>query len=178
MGSEMGIRDRTYTKGSRRGIAGPRGLPLFKPPYGRITAINMNTGDHVWMVPNGDGPRNNPEIAHLDLGKLGAPGRPAPLLTGSLLFVGEGFTNQRPGGRIPFDMPVEIATNSGGPWFRAYDKQTGETVWEIELEAGTTSAPISYQHEGEQYVLVAIGDRDHSPEMVAFKLNGNQEPLN
>jgi quinoprotein glucose dehydrogenase len=168
----------TYTKGSRRWIAGPRGLPLFKPPYGRITAINMNTGDHVWMVPNGDGPRNNPEIAHLDLGKLGAPGRPAPLLTGSLLFVGEGFTNQRPGGRIPFDMPVEIATNSGGPWFRAYDKQTGETVWEIELEAGTTSPPISYQHEGEQYVLVAIGDRDHSPEMVAFKLNGNQEPLN
>ena len=168
----------TYTKGSRRWIAGPRGLPLFKPPYGRITAINMNTGDHVWMVPNGDGPRNNPEIAHLDLGKLGAPGRPAPLLTGSLLFVGEGFTNQRPGGRIPFDMPVEIATNSGGPWFRAYDKQTGETVWEIELEAGTTSPPISYQHEGEQYVLVAIGDRDHSPEMVAFKLNGNQELLN
>jgi len=51
-------------------------------------------------------------------------------------------------------------------------------VWEIELEAGTTSPPISYQHEGEQYVLVAIGDRDHSPEMVAFKLNGNQEPLN
>ena len=51
-------------------------------------------------------------------------------------------------------------------------------MWEIELEAGTTSPPISYQHEGEQYVLVAIGDRDHSPEMVAFKLNGNQEPLN
>jgi len=70
-------------------------------------------------------------------------------------------------------MPVEIATNSGGPWFRAYDKQTGETVWEIELEAGTTSPPVSYLHDGEQYLLVSIGDRSHSPEMVAFKLNNN-----
>ncbi|MBM88025.1 MAG: pyrroloquinoline quinone-dependent dehydrogenase [Gammaproteobacteria bacterium] len=162
----------TYTKGSRRWIAGPRGLPLFKPPYGRITAIDMNTGDHVWMVANGDGPRQNPAISHLNLPKLGVPGRPVPLLTKSLLFIGEGFTNLRPGGRIPFDMPVEIATNSGGPWFRAYDKQTGETVWEVELEAGTTSPPISYLHGGEQYILVAIGDREHSPEMLAFKLPG------
>ncbi|NKB35166.1 MAG: PQQ-binding-like beta-propeller repeat protein [Pseudomonadales bacterium] len=159
-----------YTKGSRRWIAGPRGLPLFKPPYGRVTAIDMNTGEHVWMIANGDGPRDNPAIAHLDLPKLGVPGRPAPLLTGSLLFMGEGLTNQRPGGRIPFDMPVEIATNSGGAWFRAYDKQTGDTVWEVELEAGTTSPPVSYLHEGEQFILVAIGDREHSPEMLAFKL--------
>ena len=162
-----------YTKGSRRWIAGPQGLPLFKPPYGRITAIDMNTGEHVWMVANGDGPIDNPAIAHLNLEKLGVPGRPAPLVTGSLLFMGEGLTNLRPGGRIPFDMPVEIATNSGGPWFRAYDKQTGETVWEIELEAGTTSPPVSYLHDGEQYILVSIGDRSHSPEMVAFKLNRN-----
>ncbi|MDA1371105.1 MAG: PQQ-binding-like beta-propeller repeat protein [Proteobacteria bacterium] len=162
-----------YTKGARRWIAGPRGLPLFKPPYGRITAIDMNTGDHVWMVPNGDGPRDNPAIAHLNLGKLGVPGRPTPLLTKTLLFLGEGLTGQRPGGRIPPDMPVEIATNSGGPMFRAYDKQTGEIVWEIELEAGTTSPPVSYLYEGEQYLAVSIGDRDHSPEMLAFKLPAN-----
>ena len=162
-----------YTKGARRWIAGPRGLPLFKPPYGRITAIDMNTGDHVWMVPNGDGPRDNPAIAHLNLGKLGVPGRPTPLLTRTLLFLGEGLTGQRPGGRIPPDMPVEIATNSGGPMFRAYDKQTGEIVWEIELEAGTTSPPVSYLYEGEQYLAVSIGDRDHSPEMLAFKLPAN-----
>ena len=162
-----------YTKGARRWIAGPRGLPLFKPPYGRITAIDMNTGDHVWMVPNGDGPRDNPAIAHLNLGKLGVPGRPTPLLTRTLLFLGEGLTGQRPGGRIPPDMPVEIATNSGGPMLRAYDKQNGEIVWEIELEAGTTSPPVSYLYEGEQYLAVSIGDRDHSPEMLAFKLPAN-----
>ena len=160
----------SYTKGSRRWLAGPQGLPLFKPPYGRITAINMNTGEHEWMVPNGWGPVDNPAIAHLDLGKLGVPGRPSPLLTKSLLFIGEGMTNQRRGGRIPPDMPIEIATNSGGPWFRAYDKASGEVLWEIEMEAGTTNPPVSYVYNGRQYLLVAIGDSRHSPEMVAFAL--------
>ena len=160
----------SYTKGSRRWLAGPQGLPLFKPPYGRITAINMNTGEHEWMVPNGWGPVDNPAIAHLDLGKLGVPGRPSPLLTKSLLFIGEGMTNQRRGGRIPPDMPIEIATNSGGPWFRAYDKSSGEVVWEIEMEAGTTNPPVSYVYNGRQYLLVAIGDSRHAPEMVAFAL--------
>lgn len=164
------VTDLAYVKGSRRWIAGPQGLPLFKPPYGRITAINMNTGDHVWMVPNGDGPRDNPAIAHLNLGKLGVPGRPSPLLTKTLLFLGEGQTNQRGGGRIPADMPVEIATNSGGFMFRAYDKATGDIIWETELEAGTTGAPISYLHNGKQYIVVAIGDRLHEPELVAFTL--------
>lgn len=158
----------TYTKGARRWIAGPQGLPLFKPPYGRITAIDMNTGEHVWMVPNGYGPVNNPAIAHLNIEKLGVPGRPTPLLTSTLLFLGEGLTNQRPGGRIPPNMPVEIATNSGGPHFRAYDKNTGEVIWETVLEAGTTNAPVSYMHEGKQYILVSIGDRSHNPELLAF----------
>ena len=101
------------------------------------------------------------------------PGRPTPLLTSTLLFLGEGLTNQRPGGRIPADMPVEIATNSGGPHFRAYNKQTGEELWEVVLDAGTTNAPISYLHEGRQFVVVAIGDREHSPELLAFALPEN-----
>ena len=167
---EPEVTNLSYTKGSRRWLAGPQGLPLFKPPYGRITAINMNTGEHEWMVPNGWGPVDNPAIAHLDLGKLGVPGRPSPLLTKSLLFIGEGMTNQRRGGRIPPDMPIEIATNSGGPWFRAYDKTSGEVVWEIEMEAGTTNPPVSYVYNGRQYLLVAIGDSRHAPEMVAFAL--------
>lgn len=164
-----------YTKGSRRWIAGPQGLPLFKPPYGRVTAIDMNTGEHVWMVPNGDGPRDHPAIAHLNLGKLGVPGRPSPLLTGSLLFLGEGLTNQRRNSRIPPDMPIDIATNSGGPMFRAYDKQNGDVLWEIELPAGTSNVPVSYLHEGRQYLVVAVGDSEHSPELIAFSLpQGNR----
>ena len=160
----------SYTKGSRRWLAGPQGLPLYKPPYGRITAINMNTGEHEWMVPNGWGPVDNPAIANLDLGKLGVPGRPSPLLTKSLLFIGEGMTNQRRGGRIPPDMPIEIATNSGGPWFRAYDKTSGAVAWEIEMNAGTTNPPVSYIYDEKQYLLIAIGDSRHTPELVAFAL--------
>ena len=159
-----------YVKGARRWLGGPQGLPLFKPPYGRITAIDMNTGEHKWMVPNGVGPVDNPAIAHLGIEKLGVPGRPSPLLTKTLLFLGEGLTNQRPGGRIPADMPVEIATNSGGFMFRAYDKLTGEIHWEKKLEAGTTGAPVSYLAAGKQFIVVAIGDRQHEPELVAFAL--------
>ena len=159
-----------YVKGARRWLGGPQGLPLFKPPYGRITAIDMNTGEHIWMVPNGVGPVDNPAIAHLGIDKLGVPGRPSPLLTKTLLFLGEGLTKQRPGGRIPADMPVEIATNSGGPMFRAYDKLSGDIHWEIELAAGTTGAPVSYIAAGKQFIVVAIGDREHAPELVAFAL--------
>jgi len=164
------VTDLAFVKGARRWIGGPQGLPLFKPPYGRITAINMNTGEHSWMVANGVGPVDNPAIAHLNLDKLGVPGRPSPLLTKTLLFVGEGQTNLRPGGRVPVGMPIEIATNSGGPMFRAYNKSNGDIEWEVELEAGTTGAPISYMFEDEQYIVVAIGDRLHTPELVAFKL--------
>ena len=162
--------DLAYTKGTRRWVAGPQGLPLFKPPYGRITAFDMNTGEQVWMVPNGDGPRDHPAIAHLNLGQLGWPGRPSPLLTRTLLFIGEGQTNLRRDGRMPPDMPVEIATNSGGPFFRAYDKMTGEIEWVIEMEAGVTGAPITYLHEGRQFIVAAIGDRLYAPELVAFAL--------
>jgi len=159
-----------YVAGTRRWIGGPRGLPLFKPPYGRITAIDMNTGDHVWMVPNGDGPRDHPAIKHLDTGPLGVPGRPTPLLTKSLLFVGEGRSNFPGGSRVPPGMPLEIVTNAGGKKFRAYNKDTGETVWEITLDAGTSGPPVTYLFEGKQFIVVAIGDSKHSPELIAFSL--------
>ena len=92
-----------YTRGTRAFPNGPEGLPLTRPPYGRITAIDMNTGEHVWMVPNGDGPRNHPAIEHLDLPPLGQPGRSMTLLTKTLLFVSEGdpIMVRTPPGRGP-----------------------------------------------------------------------------
>ena len=167
--------DRTnlaYVKGRRQWISGPRGLPLFKPPYGRITAIDMNIGEIVWQVPNGDGPRDHPAIKHLNLGRLGHPGRPGPLLTKALLFIGEGsdFTSVRGGNRIPDGMPPEIVTNFGDPWFRAYDKMTGEIIWETELEAGAIGSPMTYMHEGKQYIVVPIGGRNVAAQWVAFSL--------
>ncbi|MCH7892815.1 MAG: PQQ-binding-like beta-propeller repeat protein [Gemmatimonadetes bacterium] len=152
--------DRTnlrYLKGTRRWIGGPQGLPLFKPPYGRITAFDMNAGEIVWQVPNGDGPRNHPAIRHLDLGPLGNPGRPSPLATGTLLFIGETAGLGAGGARVPPGMPVEISANYGEPMFRAYDKASGDVVWEMELPARMTGAPMTYMHEGKQYIVVQIG---------------------
>ena len=75
-----------YTGGVTFGPNGPRGLPLLKPPYGRITAIDLNSGEHAWQVPVGDGPRNHSSLAHLDLPPLGWAQRNFPILTESLLF--------------------------------------------------------------------------------------------
>ena len=140
-------------------LDGPQGLPLIKPPYGRITAINLNTGDHVWMVPNGDGPRDDPAFKDLKLPPLGQPGRAAPLLTRSFLFMGEG------------DMVgISMPKFSGGNMFRAYDKKTGKVVWQMDLGAGTTSPPISYMYKGKQYIVVGVGGVKHPAELVAMSL--------
>lgn len=133
------------------------GLPIFKPPYGRITAIDMSRGEHAWMVPNGDGPRDHPLLAGLDVGPLGISGRAAPLVTKRLLFIGEGSD-------------AVIGTTGSGLNFRAYDKATGEVVWTKELEAGTTGAPMTYMHDGTQYIVVAIGGNDREAEWVALAL--------
>ena len=135
------------------------GLPIFKPPYGRITAIDMNEGEHLWVAANGDGPRDHPLIAHLDLPPLGVAGRGAPLVTRTLLFIGEGG-----------DPVIGTGADGWGTAFMAYDKATGQVLWSKDLAAGTTSAPMSYMHEGRQYIVVAIGGGDSDGEWVALAL--------
>ena len=137
-------------------IKGPQGLPLTRPPYGRITAYDMNRGEIVWMTANGDGPRNHPLLKDLNLPPLGIPGRPAPLLTKTLLFIGEGSD--------------AVFNSGGGNKFRAYDKATGQVVWETELPAGTTGAPMTYMSGGKQYIVVAVGAKNHDAEWVALSL--------
>ena len=137
------------------------GLPIYKPPYGRISAIDLNRGEIKWQVPNGDGPRNHPALKGLNLPPLGTAGRPAPLVTKTLLFIGEG-SDAIPG--IPRD--------AFGNKFRAYDKATGKVIWETELPAGTTGAPMTYLHKGRQYIVVPIGGKNHPPELVALGLPG------
>ena len=161
-----------YVSGTRAWTPGPQGLPLFKPPYGRITAIDLNNGDQVWMVPNGEGPRNHPLLKPLNLPPLGNPGRSAPLVTKTLLFVGEGDPIMSSlGARLRPEMPASLAPGAGGRKFRAYDKATGAILWETDLPAGTTGAPMSYMFAGKQYIVVAIGSReDRSAEYVALSL--------
>ncbi|MQA30856.1 MAG: PQQ-binding-like beta-propeller repeat protein [Luteitalea sp.] len=160
-----------YTRGSRRWIGGPRGLPLFKPPYGRVTAIDLNRGEHRWMVPNGDGPRDHPAIKHLNLPPLGNAGRAAPVLTKTLLFIGEGSPIMAASGsRLPPGMPVTIAPGYGGNGFKALDKATGETLFRLELPSGTTGAPVTYMFQGKQYIVVAIGGVETPAQYVAMAL--------
>jgi len=160
-----------YVKGKRLwGPAGPRGLPLFKPPYGRISAIDMNKGEILWQVANGDGPRDNPAIAQLKLGPLGNPGHSAPLVTKTLLFVGEGSSAMVVGGRVPPEMPFDTAPNYGEPWFRAYDKATGKVLAEVKLPAGTTGAPMTYLHRGKQFIVIPVGGRDEETEWVGLSV--------
>jgi quinoprotein glucose dehydrogenase len=151
--------DFRYIRGLPREVPMPQGLPLLKPPYGRITAIDMNTGDHDWMVANGPGPLDHPALEGLDLPWLGQRGRPAPLLTKSLLFLGEGSEGA-----------LSILPIAGGKAFRAWDKESGEVVWEIELDAGTSGAPMTYLADGRQYIVVAIGDAETPGRLVALAL--------
>ena len=146
----------------RRIVKGPGGLPLTKPPYGRITAINMNTGEHIWMVPNGDGPRNNPALKHLNLPPLGQPGHGMPLVTKTLLIVTEGdpINNFTPSGAGP----------DAGKKVRAFDKASGAALWETEFQAGVNGSPITYMHKGKQYLVMAIGSRTIPGEWVALSL--------
>ena len=148
--------------GTVRGL-GPQvqGLPIWKPPYGRITAFNLNTGSEAWMAANGDGPRNHPLLKDLHLPPLGIPNRAAPLLTKTLLFIGEGSD------AVIGTPQVDWAW---GRKFRAYDKATGKVLWEIELPAGTTGGPMTYMSGGKQYIVVPVGGKDHPAELIALAL--------
>jgi glucose dehydrogenase len=151
--------DLRFRASTRALLMGPQGLPLMKPPYGRITALDLNRGTRLWMVANGDGPRDHPLLKALNLPPLGHASRGAPLLTRTLLFVPDGD-----------QVNVRTPIGGGGKKFRVVDKENGETVWETELGAGVTAAPMTYMHKGKQYIVVAIGGSDHPAEFVALSL--------
>jgi len=161
-----------YVPGPRPYPAGPQGLPLLKPPYGRITAIDMNQGEISWVTASGDGPRDHPVLMPLNLPPLGNPGRGGLLTTKTLLFAGEGdpvMVRGKSPERLQ-GMPLSLAPGAGGKKFKAYDKRTGERVWELELPSGTTNPPMTYLYNGKQYIVVAIGSIDRAPEFVALAL--------
>ena len=144
-------------------LQGPNELPLFKPPYGRLVAIDLNRGEILWSVANGDGPRDHPALRDLDLPKLGQPGRVSPLVTKSLVFLGEG-------GNAGVVVLNTLYGGAGGKTFRAYEKATGAVVWEKTLPGGTTAAPMTYLVEGRQYIVVTVGWDDMPSEYVALAL--------
>jgi quinoprotein glucose dehydrogenase len=126
---------------------GPQGLPLVKPPYGRITAYNMNTGDIVFQVANGDSYdwiKTHPALQGMTIPKTGRSDEGGILLTKTLAFAGQGCGLFRSGG-------------GGGPMFYAYDKKTGDVVHEMQLPAATCGNPMTYMVNGKQFIAVSIG---------------------
>jgi quinoprotein glucose dehydrogenase len=149
-----------YGEGFPQGsLGGPSGLPLVKPPWGRITAINLNAGTHAWMVPNADTPewaRSNAALAGLTIPRTGSFDQVGLLVTKTLLISGEGSGLWRAGG--------------GGNKLRAHDKTTGEVLHEFTLPANQSGIPMSYEVDGRQYIVVAVGARGAPGELVALTL--------
>jgi quinoprotein glucose dehydrogenase len=145
------------------------GLPLLKPPYARVTAIDLNKGDTKWVSAIGDGPRNHPLLKDLNLPALGSPIRNAVLVTKTLLFVAMGAGNLGSGQNFPvagrpLTKPIIEPTK-----LRAYDKGTGASVWEFETPSKPLASPMSYFYQGKQYLVVAAGGGLNA-ELIAFSL--------
>jgi quinoprotein glucose dehydrogenase len=137
-----------------------RGLPLLKPPYGRITAINLDKGDIVWQIAHGETPdnvRNNPALKGLTIPRTGQSGIIGVLTTKTLVIAGEaGFTTTPSGAR--------------GAMLRAYDKDTGNEVGAVYMPAPQTGSPMTYMLNGQQYIVVAISGNNFPGELIAFRL--------
>jgi quinoprotein glucose dehydrogenase len=137
-----------------------QGLPLIKPPYGRITAIDLKQGELMWQVAHGETPdniRNHPLLKGLTIPRTGRQGRIGTLVTKTLVIAGEGGTFTLPDGRR-------------GAMLRAYNKATGEEVGSVYMPAPQTGSPMTYLHNGQQYLVVAISGPGFPGELVAFRL--------
>jgi glucose dehydrogenase len=147
------------------GVAGPSGgagnapLPLIKPPYGSIVAYDLNKGEIAWRIPNGDTPeriKEHPALKGVNIGNTGQNSHANLLVTKTLLFYGEG--------------------RGGDRYFHALDKQSGKEIAKVELPAQTNTAPMTFFHNGHQYIVVAVANGNFAPEFVALALPAARPP--
>ena len=163
------VSDMRYVKGTaRRGVGhgglrdlNVRGLPLVKPPYGRLSAIDLNRGEILWQTPHGATPERvarHPALAGLQIRRTGQPCTHlvGPLVTATLVILGECDFRRTPAGR--------------GAMLRAYDKATGDEVGAVFLPAPQSGSPMTYLAGGRQHIVLAIGGRGHIGEYVALRL--------
>ena len=144
-----------------------QGLPLVKPPYGRISAVNLNTGDIAWQIAHGETPdniRNHPLLKGLSIPRTGRPGGAGgssggigTLVTKTLLISGEGGTVRMPDG-------------SRGAMLRAYDKKTGAEVGAVAMPGAQTGSPMTYMLDGQQYIVVASSSSINPGQLIAYRL--------
>lgn len=145
-----------------------QGLPLVKPPYGTLTAINLDKGEIAWQVPHGDTPdsvRNHPALKGLNIPKTGQNGAVGLVVTKTLVIMGDPQVTTMPG-------------RSRGAMLRAYDKATGKEVGAIYLPAQQSGSPMTYMHNGRQYIVVAVSGGAYSGEYIAFALPDDERPTN
>lgn len=147
-----------YMQGTSRNPQMPEGLPLFKPPYSRMTAIDMNTGTHAWMVPTGAGDRirNNPRLKPLNLPPVGGDiTLSGPLLTKTLLIYA-----------------LTTGGSTGGPRLVAYDKANGKELASVDLPGAAIGTPMTYSIGGKQFIAITVQGRTQNdvPELIALTL--------
>jgi quinoprotein glucose dehydrogenase len=133
-----------------------QGLPVDKPPYGSISAIDLNKGEILWQIAHGETPdniRSNPALKGLNIPRTGRPGNFGILVTKTLLIAGDQSMPHQPANRL-----------------RAYDKATGKEVGAVAMPAGQTGTPMTYMLNGSQYIVVAVSGLGFPGELVAFKL--------
>ena len=148
--------------GGGEGGGGPtvQGLPLIKPPYGRITALDMNKGTLAWQIAHGETPdniKNHAALKGVTIPRTGRQGRIGVLVTKNLVIAGEGGFFTAPNGQR-------------GAMLRAYDKATGQEVGAVYMPAPQTGSPMTYFYNGKQYLVLAISGASYTGELVAFKL--------
>ena len=158
--------DMDYIRGQPRDVApaltalNVQGLPLIKPPWGRITAIDLNRGEILWQVPHGATPDHvagHPALAGMSIPRTGRPGRVGTLVTKTLVIAGEAGLFTTPSGER-------------GAMLRAYDKTSGAEVGEVFMPAPQTGSPMTYMLDGVQHIVVAISGGGYPGELVAFRL--------
>ncbi len=160
--------DMAYVLGKPAGVEGAppplfvQGLPMAKPPYGQISAIDLNKGEILWQVAHGETPdnvRNHPALKGVQIPRTGRSGVIGTLVTATLVIAGESGTFTTPSGQR-------------GAMLRAYDKATGKDAGAVFMPAGQTGGPMTYMLNGKQYIVVSIGGAGFPAELIAFKLPG------
>jgi quinoprotein glucose dehydrogenase len=152
--------DPDASPGQRRGGLTVQDLPLLKPPYGRITAIDLDEGEIVWQVPHGATPdevRDHPLLAGMDIPRTGSTGKVGTLVTETLVIAGDGTPTTGEDGEL-------------GAWLRAYDKATGREVGQVRMDTRVTGSPMTYSVDGRQYIVVATSSPGIPGELVAYRL--------
>jgi glucose dehydrogenase len=155
--------------GAKEGLGGdtsgvsspsPQGLPYLKPPYGRITAVDMQTGDFRWQVAHGETPdfvRQHPALKGINVPRTGQAAAAGVLVTKTLVVAGDPQATSPPG-------------RPRGAMLRAYDKATGREVGAVYLPAQQSGSPMTYSANGRQYIIVAVSGGNYSGEYIAFRL--------